>query len=50
MGIAYWPGGRIADWGATLNTTTNVKGLNPCTSTNNFNKTGISDRAYLVGV
>lgn len=48
MGIAYWPGGRIADWGATLNTTTNVKGLNPCTSNNNYNKTGISDRAYLV--
>ncbi|KAK9816056.1 hypothetical protein WJX74_007119 [Apatococcus lobatus] len=48
MGIAYWPGGRIVDWGATLNATTNVKGLNPCTTTNNFNNTGISDRAYLI--
>ncbi|KAK9849396.1 hypothetical protein WJX84_008749 [Apatococcus fuscideae] len=48
MGIAYWPGGRIVDWGATLNSTTNVAGLNPCSSTNNYNKTGISDRAYLI--
>ena len=48
MGVAYWPGGRIKDWGATLNATTGIKGLNPCTTNNNFNKSGISDRAYLV--
>ncbi len=48
VGIAMWPGGKVADWEPAYNADTGVHGLNPCNATNNYNNTGLSDAAYLV--
>ena len=51
MGMAFWPGGTIADWGVISETVANATApLYPCTTTNNWNTTGLSDQAYLVCV
>ena len=49
MGMAFWPGGTIADWGIISETVANATApLYPCDTTNNWNSTGLSDQAYLV--
>lgn len=30
FGLAFWPGGKVSDWGAQWNTTSGAPGLNPC--------------------
>ncbi|DBB09491.1 hypothetical protein WJX82_009021 [Trebouxia sp. C0006] len=48
MGMAFWPGGTIADWGIISETVANATApLYPCTTSNNWNTTGLSDQAYL---
>ncbi|DBA91978.1 hypothetical protein WJX79_008729 [Trebouxia sp. C0005] len=48
LGMAFWPGGTIADWGVISETVANATApLYPCTTSNNWNETGLSDQAYL---
>jgi hypothetical protein len=47
VGVALWPGGTIEEWGPVLDTDTQLAGLNPCNTTNDWNNTGLSDQAYL---
>lgn len=49
LGVAFWPGGTISDWGIISETDANATApLYPCTTNNNYNNTGLSDQAYLV--
>lgn len=49
MGMAFWPGGTVEDWGITSETIANQTApLNPCTTDDNWNSTGLSSQAYLV--
>ena len=48
IGVAFWPGGSVDDWGLVTDTETTVTPLDPCNKTNNYNNTGESSRSYLV--
>lgn len=49
MGVAFWPGGTVEDWGIISETSANqTTPLIPCTTDNNWNNTGLSSQAYLV--
>ena len=48
MGVAFWPGGTIQDWGPVFDTAANYTGLNPCESTAQYNATGLTHQQYLV--
>ena len=48
IGVAFWPGGTVDDWGLVTDTETTIIPLDPCNKTNNYNNTGESSRAYLV--
>ena len=49
MGMAFWPGGTVEDWGIISETVANQTApLNPCTTDDNWNNTGLSSQAYLV--
>ena len=48
IGVAFWPGGTVDDWGLVTDTETTVTPLDPCNKTNNYNNTGESSRSYLV--
>ncbi|KAL3148896.1 hypothetical protein ABBQ32_001766 [Trebouxia sp. C0010 RCD-2024] len=48
MGVAFWPGGTVEDWGIISETSANqTTPLIPCTTDNNWNNTGLSSQAYL---
>ncbi|KAK9820563.1 hypothetical protein WJX72_011663 [[Myrmecia] bisecta] len=47
LGIAFWPGGTVEDWKPYYDKELDEFGLNPCNDQNNFNNSGLSDRAYL---
>ena len=47
MGVAFWPGHTIDEWGLRYNTTSQEFGLNPCNSTYDA-ASETSHRAYLV--
>jgi len=48
VGLAFWPGGSVEDWGAVYNTTTNEFGLQPCNNTGNYSDSGLTPARYLV--
>ena len=48
IGVAFWPGGTVEDWGLVTDTETTTTTLDPCNKTNNYNSTGESSRSYLV--
>ena len=48
VGVAFWPGGTIEDWGPVYNSAANYTGLSPCESTAEYNATGLTHQQYLV--
>jgi hypothetical protein len=48
VGVAFWPGGSINDWGPVHNATLNYTGLTPCESAAEYNATGLTHQQYLV--
>ena len=48
MGVAFWPGGTVEDWGAVSDSAANFTGLSPCESTAEYNATGLTHQRYLV--
>ncbi|KAL4431119.1 hypothetical protein ABPG75_006375 [Micractinium tetrahymenae] len=50
FGLAFWPGGKVSDWGATYNATSGAPGLNPCLElpvTTNTGQTAGTYQSYL---
>lgn len=50
MGLAFWPGGTVEDWGSVYNSTKNTFGLHPCNTTGTYLETGVTPAAYLVSL
>ena len=49
IGLSFWPGGTIEDWGPVLNETTQQLGLQPClNATQYINSTNVTHQDYLV--
>ncbi len=48
VGVAFWPGGTIEDWGPVFNAAANYTGLSPCESKAEYNATGLTHQQYLV--
>ena len=49
VGLSFWPGGTIDDWGPVLNETTQQLGLQPCLNATAYtNATNITHQDYLV--
>lgn len=48
VGVAFWPGGTIEDWGPVYQSATNYTGPNPCLSGTEYNATGLTHQQYLV--
>ena len=48
VGVAFWPGGTIEDWGPVYQRATNYSGPNPCLSSTEYNATGLTHQQYLV--
>lgn len=49
VGVAFWPGHTVEEWGLRYNTTSLEFGLNPCNITYD-SASDTSHRAYLVSV
>ena len=47
VGLAFWPGGTVEDWGPAYDSDTQEFGLNPCNTTNDYNNTSQSQATYL---
>ena len=48
MGLAFWPGGMVKDWGPAKISSAIALGLNPCVTTE-YNQTNSTHQQYLVG-
>ncbi len=48
LGVAFWPGGTIQDWGSVYDAASGRFGLHPCNVSGNYSTTGLSPAAYLV--
>ena len=48
VGVAFWAGGSIEDWGPVHDSTTNFTGLSPCENSVKYNGTGLTHQQYLV--
>lgn len=48
VGVAFWAGGTIEDWGPVYDSATNYTGLSPCGSGTEYNETGLTHQEYLV--
>lgn len=47
IGLAFWPGGTVGDWGPAIDADTTVPGLSPCLITS-YNGTNTTHQQYLV--